>query len=80
MKKILITGAAGFIGYHLAKELLERNFEILGVDNINDYYDRKLKFDRVKMLEPYDNFNFIEANISDKNQITEIFNNLNQKK
>ncbi len=78
--KILLTGTAGFIGYHLAKELLERNFEILGIDNINDYYNKKLKFDRLKMLEPYDNFNFIEADISDKNQITEVFNNFEPEK
>ncbi len=78
--KILLTGAAGFIGYHLARELCQRDFEILGVDNINDYYDKKLKLDRIKNLEPYNNFNFIESDISDKIQITEVFNKFEPEK
>lgn len=48
--KILVTGAAGFIGYHVCKSLLEKNHEVVGLDNINDYYDTKLKFDRLKEL------------------------------
>ena len=78
--KILLTGAAGFIGYHLSKELLERNFDILGLDNLNDYYDVGLKLDRLKILESYDNFNFIKADISDLDQMTQIFNNFNPEK
>ena len=55
--RILITGAAGFIGYHLCKNLCDRNFEILGVDNVNDYYDPKLKLSRIDQLKKYSNFN-----------------------
>ena len=45
--KILITGTAGFIGFHLAQKLCELNYEIVGIDNINDYYDPELKFARL---------------------------------
>ena len=78
--KILLTGTAGFIGYHLSKELLERNFDILGIDNLNDYYDIGLKLDRLKILESYDNFNFIKADISDLDQMTQVFRNFNPEK
>jgi len=78
--KILITGVAGFIGYHLAKELSERNLDVLGLDNLNDYYDTSLKSDRLKMLEAYKNFNFIKADISDKDQIAEVFKNFEPEK
>jgi len=49
-QKILVTGAAGFIGYHLCKSLIEDGYEVLGVDNINDYYDVNLKYARLKEL------------------------------
>ncbi len=48
--KILVTGAAGFIGYHLCKSLIKDGYEVLGVDNINDYYDVNLKYARLKEL------------------------------
>ena len=48
--KILVTGAAGFIGFHLSKSLLEDGIEVLGIDNINDYYDINLKKDRLKKI------------------------------
>ncbi len=60
MKKILITGVAGFIGHHLSKLLVDNNFEVVGIDNINDYYDVNLKFARLKDLEI--NINNIEYN------------------
>lgn len=66
---ILITGAAGFIGFHLAKSLLEQGHNIIGIDNINDYYDIKLKYARLEILQKYDNFEFIKADISDKDTI-----------
>ena len=54
--KILITGVAGFIGFHLAKKLLEKNFRVIGLDNLNNYYSKKIKIDRLKILK---NLNFI---------------------
>ncbi len=49
--KILVTGAAGFIGYHLCSKLLENNNEVIGFDNVNEYYDQNLKLDRIKQLK-----------------------------
>ena len=49
--KIIVTGAAGFIGFHLSKRLLEMGIEVIGIDNFNKYYDNKLKYDRYKVLE-----------------------------
>jgi len=71
--KILITGAAGFIGMHTAKRLLERGDEVIGVDNINDYYDVKLKQDRLEQLKPYDKFRFIKLDIADKEVMEALF-------
>jgi len=48
MKKVLVTGAAGFIGFHLSKLLANNNYQVVGIDNINDYYDVKLKYARLK--------------------------------
>ena len=56
MKKILITGVAGFIGYHLAEKLLNNNYQIIGIDNLNDYYDPILKQDRLNNLKKFSNF------------------------
>ena len=50
-ERILVTGCAGFIGMHLSKELLEKNYYVIGVDNLNNYYDVKLKQDRLKILK-----------------------------
>ena len=74
-KKIyLITGAAGFIGFYLSKKLLEKGCTVIGIDNINDYYDVNLKKDRLKKLEPFDKFTFIKEDISNKEKVMEIFN------
>ena len=73
--KILVTGAAGFIGAFLCKRLLETtNGEIVGLDNINDYYDVSLKEARLNMLKPFDKFTFIKGDISDKAFIDKLFN------
>ena len=58
MKTIFITGVAGFIGMHTALKLLERGDEVYGIDNLNDYYSVKLKKDRLKKLEKFQNFHF----------------------
>ena len=71
---ILITGSAGFIGYHLSIKLLSnRKNNIFGLDNLNNYYDVKLKKDRLKNLKKYKNFNFNKIDISDKKKINSFF-------
>ncbi|EIT1270095.1 NAD-dependent epimerase [Staphylococcus pseudintermedius] len=70
--KILITGVAGFIGSHLAKKLIAKDHEIIGVDNINDYYDPKLKEDRLKSIGDK-NFKFYKTDIEDDQKLSEIF-------
>ena len=73
--KILVTGAAGFIGAFLSKRLLETtDNEIIGVDNLNDYYDVSLKEARLEMLKKFDKFTFIKGDISDKGFIDKLFN------
>ena len=63
--KILITGAAGFIGYYISKKLLSLNKTIIGIDNLNEYYDVKIKKDRIKNLKNYKNFQFIKIDLGD---------------
>lgn len=72
-KKYLITGAAGFIGYFLSKKLLEEGCTVVGIDNINDYYDVNLKHTRLKQLEPYEKFTFLKVDISDKEALMNVF-------
>lgn len=71
--KILVTGVAGFIGMSVAKALLERGDEVVGIDNINDYYDVQLKYDRLKLIENFDAFTFIKMDISDRDAMKELF-------
>lgn len=71
--KVILTGAAGFIGSHLAKRLLETGVEVVGIDNINDYYDVSLKYHRLSLLEEYENFTFIRCDISNKDELNRIF-------
>jgi UDP-glucuronate 4-epimerase len=73
MDRILITGAAGFIGSHLSKSLLADGFDVLGVDNMNDYYSPKLKQDRLDILNEYENFRFEKIDISDNDAIGRVF-------
>ena len=72
-KTYLVTGAAGFIGFYLSKRLLEQGCRVIGIDNINDYYDVQLKYDRLEILKPFDNFTFIKGDISDKNMVMKAF-------
>ena len=72
-KTILITGAAGFIGFHLANELLKKGFLIIGYDNLNDYYDVNLKKARLDILNQFDNFIFIHADLVDEKVVDETF-------
>ena len=73
--KILVTGAAGFIGYHLCASLLNDGYDVLGIDNINNYYNKNLKLDRLEILRKYKNFNFNKIDISDRKAITDSFLN-----
>ncbi|WP_432694258.1 NAD-dependent epimerase/dehydratase family protein [Priestia aryabhattai] len=72
-KTYLITGAAGFIGYFLSKKLLDQGCTVIGIDNVNDYYDVKLKHTRLEQLEPYEKFTFLKVDISDKEALTNVF-------
>jgi UDP-glucuronate 4-epimerase len=70
---ILVTGAAGFIGFHLSKRLLAENHHVIGVDNLNDYYDVRLKNERLKQLENNDKFTFYKVDLADSEGLNEIF-------
>ncbi|WP_088072483.1 NAD-dependent epimerase [Gottfriedia luciferensis] len=70
---ILITGCAGFIGFHLCRRLLEQGSLIVGIDNINDYYDRSLKNDRLDLLNQYENFSFVKDSIDNKEVLEKLF-------
>ena len=72
-KTYLITGAAGFIGYYLSRKLLEKGCQVIGIDNVNDYYDVNLKHTRLGNLEPYEKFTFIKGDISDKDLVMKTF-------
>jgi len=74
-KKVLVTGAAGFIGFHLSKKLLSQGMTVVGIDNLNSYYDVKLKNARLEVLSGFDNFKFIKMDISDDAAINELFAN-----
>jgi UDP-glucuronate 4-epimerase len=71
--KILVTGSAGFIGFHTSKRLLEDGYEVIGLDNINDYYDVNLKNDRLKILQEFDQFTFFKKNLADKEEVDRVF-------
>ncbi len=71
--KILVTGAAGFIGFHLAKLRLENGDSVIAIDNLNDYYDVHLKQARLEQLQKYPNFQFYQEDISDSQAINAIF-------
>jgi len=87
-EKILITGTAGFIGFHTANKFIKEGFEVIGLDSINDYYDKNLKYDRLKetgiekqeieyaeitQSSKYKNYSFIKLQLEDKNEILKLF-------
>lgn len=72
-KRVLITGAAGFIGFHLSKRLLKEGYVVCGVDNLNDYYDVRLKMARLEELNEYSKFLFKKLNIADNTKVHELF-------
>lgn len=71
--KVLVTGAAGFIGSHVSKKLLEAGASVIGIDNLNDYYDVNLKKARLDFLRPFDRFTFEKIDISDKEAVFSCF-------
>ena len=71
--KILVTGAAGFIGFHTCKQLCERGDTVVGLDNFNDYYDVSLKEARAAVLEPYDNFRMVRIELADREAMDTLF-------
>ena len=73
MAEILVTGTAGFIGFHLAKRLLDRGDRVIGIDVVNDYYDVKLKEDRLAQLTSREGFTFYRENIADREKMEDIF-------
>ena len=79
MKTVLVTGAAGFIGFNLSSRLLKEGYKVIGIDNLNDYYDVNLKKSRLDILEKDDNFKCVFGNIEDKETIDKTFkeNNIN---
>lgn len=70
---VLVTGAAGFIGYHLSKRLIENGYKVTGIDNMNPYYDVKLKETRLSHLTSSENFTFSQINLEDLNDLKKVF-------
>jgi len=70
--RYLITGVAGFIGFHTARQLLETGHEVIGLDNVNDYYDPQIKYDRLSLLEAYQEFDFHKRDLVESDFVTEL--------
>ncbi|MEN8760044.1 MAG: NAD-dependent epimerase [Desulfobacterales bacterium] len=73
VKNVLVTGAAGFIGFHLTRRLLSNGVNVTGIDDLNPYYDVKLKEDRLKLLQAEPNFSFYKSNIAERERLVDIF-------
>ncbi len=73
MTKFLVTGAAGFIGFHVSRRLLDRGDEVVGLDNLNDYYDVRLKHDRLAQLHGHLQFRFVKAELADREALQQLF-------
>ena len=71
--KILVTGAAGFIGSHTARKLIERGHQVVGLDNLNDYYDVNLKLARLALLQQLPGFSFVKLDLADREGMTALF-------
>lgn len=72
-ENVLVTGAAGFVGSYLSESLLNQGYQVIGVDNMNDYYDVQLKEDRLKGLNTHEGFTFLEFDLSDKEKVGDVF-------
>ena len=79
-ERILVTGCAGFIGMHLCESLLDDGYNILGIDNLNEYYDPKLKRNRLKILKNFNSFSFLKLDITDLNELSYVFRDFNPSK
>lgn len=73
MQRIIVTGCAGFIGFHLSQKLLSQGYNILGIDNLNPYYDVNLKHARLSQIKEHENFTFLEQDIAEREAILETF-------
>src|SRR5882672_9168840 len=72
-KVVLITGSAGFIGFHLSQKLLAQHYHVVGLDNLNDYYDVSLKESRLQVLKKHHDFTFVKGNLHDRACVEKIF-------
>ncbi len=72
-EKVLVTGAAGFIGFHLSQLLINKGYQVIGIDNLNDYYDVTLKYGRLEILEKEEDFTFYKIDLKDKADIDNLF-------
>jgi UDP-glucuronate 4-epimerase len=73
VKNVLVTGAAGFIGFHLTRRLLSNGVHVTGIDDLNPYYDVKLKEDRLQILQAEPNFSFFKSNVAERERLVDIF-------
>lgn len=75
--RVMVTGAAGFIGYHVSRRLLERGDEVIGVDNLSDYYDVSLKQDRLAQIKDLPDFTFHKQDLSEREPVAKLFSEVN---
>lgn len=72
-KKVLVTGGAGFIGFHFSKKILETGCQVVGFDNLNEYYDVSLKYDRLEILQKFEKFRFVKGDLADRKALEQLF-------